>query len=92
MTNNTHERSPTHTDATSADGERRLDPIRLCDAAEAMMCAAVDYADNVGVWPGSSDLIGSDAEDLSRFSIVELHEAANILDRLGIFEGQRDAA
>ena len=55
------------------------------------MCAAVAYADNVGVWPGSSDLIDSEDEDLSRFSIVELHEAAQILDQLGVFDSRQAA-
>ncbi len=69
--------------------EDRIDPQRLCDAAEAVLAALVEVADHFeGAWPWPPDLMGTPMQPacLAEYSREEVDEATMFLVRLGVLE------
>jgi hypothetical protein len=75
--------------------KKQMEPLRLCDAAEAVMIAVVEVADqHSGKWPYPPDLMGSPNQPavLAEFTRDEIVEATDFLVRLGFLETARRAA
>ncbi len=67
----------------------QLDPLRLCDAAEAVLIAVVDAAERMGGrWPDPVQLVGTPLcpESLKPYSRDEVEQATEFLVRLGFLE------
>ena len=76
----------------------RVDPARLCDAAEAVLNAMVEYDEFFGEgWVHPLSLVGTDHEpaSLSGFTRGEIEQACDLLSPFHVFDGvkcRRDAA
>lgn len=73
---------------------RSIDPLRLCDAAEAVLQAVIEVAERRSAaglqpeWPNPVDLLGAADQPavLNDYSRHEVEEATMFLIRLGIIE------
>ncbi|MDX2146668.1 MAG: hypothetical protein SFZ23_04025 [Planctomycetota bacterium] len=74
---------------------KQVDPLRLCDAAEAVMIAVVEASEHFGGrWPYPPDLMGTRFQPaaLNEFSRDEVNEATMFLIRMGFLEAPRSVA
>lgn len=73
---------------------KSIDPLRLCDAAEAVLHAVIEVAERKGAaglepeWPNPVDLIGAPDQPavLNDYTRFEIEEATMFLIRLGVIE------
>lgn len=71
-----------------------IDPMRLVEAAEAVLVAVVEAADAFGgQWPYPPDLMGTEYQPavLDHFTKGEVEEGTKFLIRLGILEAPKHA-
>ncbi len=80
-----------------AGSHEHITPDRLCEAAEAVIGAAVEVAaETGGPWPYPADLMGGPLQPrcLAEFTRWEVEEACRFLVRMGALDapGRKNAA